>query len=92
MLKNKEPNPLSVFGLRRVDHCPPHFAPVRFDLRVSEKSISDWIWENLEGRFYFGDQYYFDSQDRIAFEKVAAFESPAESSYFLLMLDIINSR
>lgn len=92
MLKDHSPNPLAVFGLRRVDHCPPHFSAVKFDLRVAEKNISDWIWENLEGRFYYGDQYFFDEQGRIAFEKVAAFELPAESSYFLLMLDTVNTR
>ena len=55
MLKHGEINPLNVFGLRRMDHCPPHFEKVYFDLRTSEKHISDWIYEHLIGRFWFGD-------------------------------------
>ena len=54
MLKHGEVNPLDVFGLRKLDHCPPHFERVIFDLRLSKKDIIDWIYENLEGRFYHG--------------------------------------
>lgn len=90
MLKDRQPNPLSVFGLRLLDHCPPHFEKVQFQLRTNEKSISDWIWTHLEGRFFYGDMYFLDESKKIHFEKVAGFESPGEASYFALMLDSIN--
>jgi hypothetical protein len=90
VLKHNEVNPLAVFGLRRVDHCPPHFSPVRFDIKVQEKIITDWIWENLDGRFYFGEYYYEDPNGSFNSQKMAAFEEPGEASYFALILDTVN--
>lgn len=90
MLKHGEINPLSVFGLRQMEHCPPHFARVPFNLATSEKKITDWIWENLEGRFWIGDSYYTDEKST-AMQKCVAFEEHGEASYFSLFLDKINS-
>jgi len=90
MLRYGEVNPLSVFGLRRVDHRPPHFTPVDFDLRATDKIISDWIYTHLEGRFFFGDQYRKSQDGSIHMCKCAAFETPGEASYFALQLDTIN--
>ena len=87
-----EPNPLSIFGLRRVDHCPPHFVCVDFDIHCDEKKISDWIWTNLRGRFWIGDHYVFQKNRTHGFAMVkrVGFEEPGESSFFSLHLDIIN--
>lgn len=90
MLKHNEANPLNVFQLRRMEHCPPHFTPVTFSLRTSEKVISDWIWENFSGRFYLGDSYTESADGRLQAEKVAGFEVPGEASYFSLILDTVN--
>ena len=90
MLKHNEVNPLAVFGLRRTEHLPPHFTVIEFELRVSEKAISDWIWENLDGRFYLGDDYSETESGNISMRKVVGFEQPGESSYFSLILDTIN--
>lgn len=90
MLRYKEVNPLAVFGLRRVEHCPPHFIPVTFDSRVSGKDISDWVYANTEGRFYIGDRYTTNDDDAIVMVKCVAFEIPGEASYFALQLDQIN--
>jgi hypothetical protein len=89
-LVNGEVNPLEVFGMRRVNHYPPHFSPVAFDLRVNEKHILDWIYTHSASRFYFGDRYFYNSNGKIEFAKVVAFESAGEASYFALMLDNIN--
>jgi hypothetical protein len=91
MLKLGEVNPLAVFGLRRVEHFPPHFTPVRFDAFVADKQLTDWIWEHLSGRFYFDDEYATEKQT-ISAQKIAAFEIPGEASYFSLILDTINKR
>jgi hypothetical protein len=93
MLKHNEVNPLAVFGLRRMEHFPPHFTAIKFDLYCNEKHISDWIWEHLDGRFYLGDEYS-DSENKqnISIQKLAGFESPGEASYFSLILDTINKR
>lgn len=90
MLKYGEANPLAVFGLRELNHCPPHFMPVDFAVKVNEKTISDWIWTNLSGRFYYGDHYYKDSNSSVQIIKRAAFEIPGEASMFALILDQIN--
>ncbi len=91
MLKHHEVNQLSVFGLRRMDHCPPHFTPVFFNLQVTEKQITDWIWEHLSGRFYFG-QYFSDSEfnSGLSIQNMVSFEEPGEASYFALMIDTVN--
>lgn len=90
MLKYGEANPLAVFGLRQLEHCPPHFITVDFALKCSQKTITDWIWTNLTGRFYLGDYYYKDDNNHVQLTNRAAFESPGEASMFALILDQIN--
>jgi hypothetical protein len=91
MLKHNEVNALNVFGLRRVDHCPAHFTRFSFDINTSDKTITDWIYENLTGRFYYGDEYFVhESNGRVGMHKCAAFEQAGEASYFALQLDTIN--
>tara|TARA_R110000822_G_scaffold35128_2_gene99166 strand:+ start:1584 stop:1868 length:285 start_codon:yes stop_codon:yes gene_type:complete len=90
MLKHGEVNPINVHGLRRLEHWPPHFERVVFDIRTSQKSISDWIYENLEGRFWIGDTYNTTGGGSTSLNKCAAFEKHSEASYFSLVLDTIN--
>jgi len=89
MLKHGEINPLNVFGLREVNHLPPHFSQVPFNISTTEKHIKDWIYENLEGRFWLGD-IYNSSGKTAEMHKCAAFEVHSEASYFSLLLDQIN--
>lgn len=91
MLKHGEINPLNVFGLRQMSHCPPHFSRVSFDLTTTDKRITDWIYENLSGRFWYGDSYYTTDTGSIVMQKSVAFEQHSEASYFSLMLDKFNS-
>ena len=91
MLKHNEVNALSVFGLRRVDHCPAHFTRFSFDLNVQDKLVTDLLYENLIGRFYFGYEYFVhESNGKVGMHKCAAFEQAGEASYFALQLDTIN--
>lgn len=92
MLKHGEANPLNIFGLRQLTHCPPHFERVQFDLRTSEKTLTDWIYENLEGRFYIGvvDVARSRTNNITARQQVVAFENASESSYFSLFLPQLN--
>jgi hypothetical protein len=89
MLRDGEANPLTVHGLREMDRCPPHFVQVKFELKHSHKQVADWIWENLEGRFWLGDLYYPSENGSIAMSACAAFELPGEASMFSLCLDQI---
>ena len=91
VLKYNQPNPLNVFGLRQLEHRPPHFTSISFDIRVSQKQINDWIWENLEGRFWVGDTYSTSENGQLVMHRTVAFEHAAEASYFSLLLDQINT-
>jgi hypothetical protein len=90
MLKLDEANPLDVFGLRRIAHCPPHFVRVLFDGYVNEKVYTDWIYENLTGRFYYGEWLLSTDSGKTKSQRCIAFEEPGEASYFSLVLDTIN--
>jgi hypothetical protein len=93
MLKHGEANPLNIFGLRQLTHCPPHFEQVQFDLYVSAKSLTDWIYENLEGRFYIGQINVTRSDiTKPTFVKtVVAFEHASEATYFSMFLPQLNA-
>lgn len=91
MLRDGEANPLTVHGLRELTRCPPHFIQVTFDPRCSRKQITDWIWENFEGRFWFGDYYFANENGSISMTTCAAFELPGEASMFSLCLDQIQA-
>jgi hypothetical protein len=90
MLKHLEPNPLNIHGLRQLSHCPPHFTPVVFDLAVQDKDLVDWLYENLEGRFYSGQIDVRQESGVIARQQCIAFELAAEASYFALFLPQLN--
>ena len=91
MLRDGQINMLNVHGLREVETCPPHFVKIQFDLISSKKHIIDWIWENLEGRFWFGDEYFLNENGNVGLTTTAAFEIPGEASMFGLCLSTINT-
>ena len=86
-LKDGTVNPLAVAGLRRVDFCPPHFTKFPFNMITTEKVILDWLYENLEGRFYLGKGV---SSDETGLSECIGFELHEEASYFALILSQIN--
>ena len=92
MLKHDDPNPLAIFGLRRVDHCPPHFTKIFFDTYANEKVFTDWVYEHLTGRFFYGDWYKPSDTDsgKTGVTRCIAFEEAGEASMFALILDTIN--
>lgn len=90
MLKHGEVNPLNVFGLRKLDHCPPHFECVAFDPYASDKTIQDWIYENLSGRFYLGYHDVNNSSGQFQRQMTVGFELTSEATYFSLFLPQIN--
>jgi hypothetical protein len=46
-------NPLNAYNLRRVAYCPPYFVTIQLNSDHID-SVVDWIYENLQGRFYCG--------------------------------------
>jgi len=93
MLRDGQINPLNVHGLRELENkCPPHFVQVLFDLATSKKNITDWIYENLEGRFWYNEVYYHNAEtNSIELKNVAAFEIAGEASMFALCLSQFNT-
>jgi hypothetical protein len=91
MLRDGTPNVLTVHGLREVESCPPHFTKVPFSLNGNKKDYTDWIWENLEGRFWFDDLYYINDSGNMEMSACAAFEIPGEASMFALCLSQITA-
>ena len=59
---------------------------------VPPKTISNWIYENLEGRFYLGDVDVARTPGGkiIDRQSLVAFETPSEATYFSLYLPQIN--
>lgn len=89
MLKYGDINRLNVAGLREIEHCPPHFTRVPFTMIIGSKGIKDWIYENLAGRFWLGNDYS-KGESGLQMYACAAFEVASEASYFALMLDQFN--
>jgi hypothetical protein len=90
MIKHGTPNPLNTHNLRIAEHNYEHFTPVYFEIRVAESAIINWVYENLEGRFWLGDYYYTDTYG-FGMKKCISFENPGEASYFAMFLDTINT-
>lgn len=93
MLKYGEPNPLNVHQLRELSWCPPHFVRVQFEPYVQKKTVTDWLYENLEGRFYVGDIDVARTPGGKPIDRhlLVAFELAGEASYFSLHLSTINT-
>ena len=93
MLKHGEVNLLNVHGLRKLAHCPPNFEQVTFEPYITEKQVTDWLYENLEGRFYVGNIDVARTPGGKPMDRnlLVAFELPAEASYFSLVLPTLNT-
>jgi len=93
MLKHGEPNPLNVHQLRQLSWCPPHFTQVIFEPYITQKTVTDWLYENLEGRFYVGDIGIARTPGGKSIDRnlLVAFELPGEASYFSLILPELNT-
>ena len=83
---------------RRVWTCPPHFIKVNiFDdtpgdtllMPLDGKSdkltiVRNWQYEHIKNRFYIGQAITFNN-GLLVVSDVAAFENPADATYFTLV-------
>lgn len=84
-MKLKDPNPLDVLGLRRVEFCPPHFATAMVQRRYNiDRAICDWIEDHLTGRYYFGQSLQLDENNNLTQTTTVGFEQEKELSFFML--------
>ncbi|NBR62155.1 MAG: hypothetical protein EBT86_11085 [Actinobacteria bacterium] len=63
---------------------------VDFDLATADKKISDWIYENLTGRFFLGDILTTRDGHKRYMQKRAGFEIHGEATLFALQINEIN--
>jgi hypothetical protein len=85
MIKNKKPNPLNVFEVRRVKSAPPHFEYVNLPMKYNlEESLVKWIKQNLKNRFYTGKNVSLDSDNKLVQVLTVGFEETKDLSYFML--------
>lgn len=85
LLRDKDPNPLNFFEIRRASIAPPYFeyinVPTRYNL---EQSLVKWINQNLKGKFYVGKAIALDSNESTKPVTRVGFEEAKELSYFTL--------
>jgi len=90
MLKNKDPNPLNLFELRRLKIPPPHCEYINLPLKYNfEQSITKWIYDNLKGRFYVGRTVCLKEEGGTEIVCKVGFEDPKELSYFTLACPLL---
>jgi len=85
-LKHGKPNPLNLLDLRRVRFPARHFHYTtrnRYNPNRSS-SVDDWIYQNLNGRYYIGQTLILDSTNTITYATKIGFEEQKELSFFLL--------
>lgn len=85
MYKLKEPNPLNLFGLRRLNLAAPHFEYITIPLSYNlEDSIEKWIIKHLKGRFFIIKTTGIDKTDSVTVLFKIGFEDNRELSLFTL--------
>lgn len=96
-MKNKlldvRPNKYDFYKCRKFKVPAPHFEyiclPQKYNL---EQSLSNWINENLKGRYYIGKSLEVDTKDAsssIVTQIRVGFEDPKELSYFTLACPLL---
>lgn len=84
-MKLKEPNPLEIFDLRRVEFPVVHFDYVYIEQTYNlEKAIINWIELNMKGRYFVGKAIVLDEENSTKYKLRIGFEKPSELSYFML--------
>lgn len=85
-MSNRKVNPLNVYGARRVEFCPPYFEETTFEVKgyYAHRTLSDWIFKNLNGRYYVGKTATIEEDGPIKNPVKVAFEVPSELSLFML--------
>jgi hypothetical protein len=85
-LKNGKPNPLNLLDLRRVQFPARHFHYISLPKYSPGilKSADNWIYNNLNGRYYIGQAIDLDNTNTITYVTKIGFEQEKEMSFFLL--------
>lgn len=86
----KKANSLNVFKVRRTEFCPPYFEVMTIDEKYNIiKALDEWIYNNLNGRYYIGKNLILSNEIRILNKIKIGFENPSELSYFMLACPLL---
>lgn len=93
-LKNGKPNPLNYFGIRRVEFAAPHFKYTVIEKSTPSfvKDINLWISNNLNNRYYLGQDLALDHTNTIVYTTRIGFESEKELSFFTIACPHLQTR
>ncbi len=85
-IKNGKPNPLNFLDLRRVQFPARHFHFTTLPKYSPSfvKRIDEWIYTNLNSRYYIGQALELDNTNSIVYVTKIGFEQEKEMSFFLL--------
>ena len=85
-LQHEKPNPLNYFELRRVTFACPHFNYflIKKYNPAQIKKISSWVMDNLNKRYYIGQEIVLDYTNTLVYNTRIGFESESELTVFLL--------
>jgi hypothetical protein len=93
-LKNGKPNPLNYFDIRRVEFAAPHFKYTVIEKHTPTfiKLVNHWIMNNLNNRYYIGQDLTLDYTNTIVYTTRIGFESEKELSFFTIACPHLQSR
>jgi hypothetical protein len=75
----------NIFGLRKVNSCPPHFKTITVPYKWNTSGdVETWIYENLSGRYYIGKTVKLDADSTLQTVILIGFENHKEATFFLL--------
>lgn len=85
-LKKGKPNPLNYFNIQQVEFSPPHFRYTTINSYNPQlfKKINTWIKDNLNNRYYIGQDIGLDHNNTIIYTTKIGFELEKELSFFMI--------
>jgi len=86
----KEPNPLNLFNVRRLQIPAPFFdyTELKFAYNL-EDALVQWIDKNCKGRYYVGKSLGTISDNTLEVCLKIGFEQPKETSYFIMACPLL---
>ena len=85
-LKFGKPNPLNYFDIRRVSFAPPYFLYTSVGKYTPSlvRDLDYWIKNNLNGRYYIGQNLTLDQNNAFIYNTKIGFETEKELSFFTI--------
>ena len=91
-IKNGKPNALNYFDLRRVEFPAFHFHFTSLSKNTPNyiKQIDQWIYQNLNSRYYVGPSLELNQDNNIVYVTKVGFEQEKELSFFRIACPLLS--